>query len=158
MPPPLSDELPAPSDARPTSLTVVGIVGIIFGALGVLCLLGSIGMTFSSMGAANAAMMSQTDMIMGIFNAFVGLLLSMFLIISSIGVLNLRPWSRTMMIVTESVDLIFQLFKLIVGLVYAIPRQLDIMVNHPPPQWTAEQAQAMQSKMPLIKAFSYGVV
>jgi hypothetical protein len=153
-----SDELPPPSDKRPTSLTVVGIVGIIFGALGVLCLLGSIGMTFSSMGAANAAMMSQTDMIIGVFNAFVGLILSTFVIIGSIGVLNLRPWSRVMMIVTEAVDLIFQLFKFIVGIVYAIPKQLDMMVNHPPPQWNAEQVQAMQSKMGLIKAFSYGVV
>jgi hypothetical protein len=102
--------------------------------------------------------MSQTDMILGVFNAFIGLMLSTFLIIGSIGVLNLRPWSRIMMIVTEAVDLIFQLFKLILGIVYSIPKQLDMIVNHPPPQWNAEQVEAMHSKLGIIKAFSYGLV
>src|SRR5205823_1782796 len=98
MSPPPENELPLETPRRPTSLTVVSIIGIAMGALGITCIGG--GATFS---------LIRTDptmehapawfMVSNLAVIVVSVMISMFILIGSVGLLNLRPWARTMMLV-----------------------------------------------------------
>ena len=155
-PPPNEDPMIIPT--RPKSLTWVGVVGIILGSLATLCLVGSIAMTQVGPGAIAAERMSPTDIILSISNALIGLCLSTMLIVGAIALLGLRPWSRTLMIVVEAADLIFQIFKFIVGLVHDVPQKLDMLLHNPPPEWPTAKVQQIQSMMGFIRIWSYGVL
>jgi hypothetical protein len=129
---------------RPQSLTVVAIIGLAFGILGVFCLAGSL--VISELKApTDITQISGLDLILQISCAVVGMLLSTMLIIAAIAALNLRTWSRGMLIVVCAVDLIFQTFKLVLAFVYSIPHSLEMMKTHPQPNVTPQQMQMMMS-------------
>jgi hypothetical protein len=143
---------------RPRSLTVIGVLGIIFGAGGVFCLCLGLAGNLVKLGPQQPQFqLPMVDMILGIASAVVGLLISLMLIIGCVGTLNLKPWSRGLMIVIAGVDLIFEFFRLIVGIVHTIPMTMDMLQNHMPPDTPADQVQKIQSMMPVIKGFSYGM-
>src|SRR5437016_5527431 len=105
-PPP--EEFPQPllPAKRPASLTFIGIIGIIFGAAGIICVGGLT--TFSLIkGDPTMEQAPQAMMMLNIALVVIGVLLSLFWLIGSIGLLSLRAWSRTMMIIIAWVDLIF---------------------------------------------------
>jgi hypothetical protein len=145
MPPPGFEPIPYYlPPARPQSLTIVSIVGLIFGILGVFCLAGLL--VISELKTpTDITQISITDLILQISSAVVGMLLSTMLIIACIGALNLRPWSRVLLIVVSVVDVIFQIFKLALGFVYSIPHQMELMKNHPKPGVTPQQMEIIMS-------------
>ena len=64
----------------------------------------------------------------------VSVIISMFLLFGSIGLLNLKPWARTMMLVFGGVDLIYDIAKLI--FTFAIlPTMVKLFETYPPPNF-----------------------
>src|SRR5437016_4767411 len=78
--------------ARPTSVTVISVLGIIFGALGCLCIV--IGMGWQAASGQQQGG-SEAMKMFGIVSGIAGLVLSIVLLIGSIGALSLRPWARS---------------------------------------------------------------
>ena len=120
----------APAAAtRPTSVTVLASIGIVLGALGVLC---------KPAGAMINLMvkMPQPNPIMDTFrndpairaftigNAATGTLLSALLLLSSLGSLALKPWARMGMLAYGSLAVLMTIIGQLVGL-FLIGPQLE---------------------------------
>jgi hypothetical protein len=92
VPPALNTPAPSqPSDQRPTSVTVFGILNIVFGSLGLLCSpFGFIGV-FTLPDTFNPTLLYKGWLL---FSAFIGLALSVWLLSMGIGLLNLKRWAR----------------------------------------------------------------
>jgi hypothetical protein len=128
--PPLSYQSPTvyPQEPqKPAFLTVMAILGIVFGGLGVLCVgggeLANVFMLFhSTISPAVAAQPVATkivNLVIGLF-AFV---LSGILLWGSIGAINLKPAARQLMLRWAVVDIIFDFLRLAIGLLmlYLMP-------------------------------------
>src|SRR4051794_38234580 len=95
-PPPESEQPFSEPSARPTSLTVMAIIGIVFGCLGVICIGGAT--TVSLIREDPTTQFAPKAMlVMNIGFTVAGVLLSMMILIGSIGLVTLRTWSRPMM-------------------------------------------------------------
>jgi hypothetical protein len=116
---------------RPRSVTVVSILGIIFGALGCVCLVGSFVMSMTMGNAQQNAQMAPELMTFGIITGVAGLVLSIVLLFGSIGALGLKPWARQTLIAFAIVDLMYDVAKLVLNMVWAIPRMEPIWRNAP---------------------------
>jgi hypothetical protein len=102
-PPPPVEYAPPSESPRPTSVTVIAIIGLVVGGLGLLC---------KPLGVAMQLLMPmpQPNPVMDVFrndpairafaigNAVTGTLLSLLLLMSAIGSLALKPWARTGML------------------------------------------------------------
>jgi hypothetical protein len=117
---------------RPRSVTVVAILGIIFGALGCTCILGSVALSLA-MGNAQeqAAQMPSELMTFGVITGIAGVVLSIVLLIGSIGALRLRPWARSMLLAFAAVDLMYDVGKLVLNLIWFVPRMEPVWRNSP---------------------------
>lgn len=131
MSPPPENEPPLGVSRRPTSLTVISIMGIVIGALGVSCVGGmaTIGMMRTDPTMEHAP---PWFLMLNIGMTTVSVIISMLLLIGSIGLLNLKSWARTMMLVLAWVDLIFDTGKLIVSLA-VLPALMRLFETYPPP-------------------------
>lgn len=112
---------------RPTSATVLSIIGIVLGSLWIL--LGAMGalqlFAFSFIGGAFGRSMSGFQSVLQI-RALEGIaagLIGVGLLIASIALLRLAGWARRGMILVAIVDMAFILLKLIVELAWSIPMQ-----------------------------------
>src|SRR5437762_9760393 len=122
---PAPEESPLVTNTRPTSLTVVGVMGIIFGAGGILCVGGLL--TYGLIkGDPNMEHAPRAMIMANIGLTVIGVVLSLFLLIGCIGLLNLRAWSRSFMVVWASVDLIFDAAKFAVCVFYILPDMMEL--------------------------------
>lgn len=150
---PAPEELPAVLNTRPTSLTVLGVLGIIFGAAGILCVGGLLAYGLIK-GDPNMEHAPPTMMMVNIGLTAIGVVLSLFLMIGSIGLLNLRPWSRSLMLVWAWVDLIFDAAKFAICVFYILPIIMELFQTYPPPGVTPQV-------MPMVRIASiaqWGVI
>src|SRR3954471_14263372 len=131
---------------RPASLTVIGVLGIIIGVMGVMCVGGmaTYGMIKGDPNMQNAP---KAFIIANLAMTAMSVMLSMFLIIGCVGLVTLRPWSRPMMLVFAGVDLIYDIVKFIVCIVYLLPLIMDMFTNNPPPNIKPEM-------LPIIRTWS----
>ena len=113
--PPAYDPLPAyeqPLKDRPTSVTVLSIIGIIWAIINLLCGGLSLAGTLLSMSGGRSLFgppvnmphwMTVTSLIAGLL----GIAISAMLMIGSIASLYLRPWARTLVMAWSIVTLLF---------------------------------------------------
>ena len=125
--PPLSyasANIPVPS-RRPTALTVLAIIGIVFGAMGVLCVgLSELFLLFTLVNPNLPPQFRAQPVEHRIINfvmGFGGLVLSAILLGGSIGSLNLKPVARRVMVGWAMADIIFDLLRLLVALLILLP-------------------------------------
>ncbi len=85
------DRLEYHPEMRPTSVTVLGILNIVFGGLGILCTPGSLIAGFVIPNAMNTTPVAKAWLLIG---SFVGFLCSFLLLIVGIGLLNMKRWAR----------------------------------------------------------------
>ena len=114
-PPPADAPIPV-EPKRPAALTAICVIGIIFGAMGVLCV--CFGLVGALMNGQQQQMMmhaSMTQMMLQIATSVFGIVVSTFLLIACIGAMSLRPWSAMMMVVVNVINLILETFKFVVG-------------------------------------------
>jgi len=149
---------------RPTSVVVLGILNIIFGSLGLVCVVCAgfgllVGSSLTNLGPPGAqnqpnALDQQkflADHVTGYVpieatRAVIGLVLAALLLASGIGLLKMRSWARLAGLVYGGVEVIL----LIAGLLYSI-----FVLNPAFADYYAEQAKKNPTPMPFT--FSVGV-
>jgi len=139
-----------PAPQRPTAVTVIAIIGIILGALGVLCMGAGLvmtitGKTFGASGqAAELPAPAKTASIaLGIGSVILwGLLLA-----GSVGALMLQEWARKLLIGVSVVDLVFGIAKLAVNIILILPATLEMMQQNAPPNQPANMVPIMRGTM-----------
>jgi hypothetical protein len=113
-----------PPSNRPTAVTVLAIIGIVFGALGVLCIgSGDVMLMFSFMSANLNQGFAGQSMGLRLLGLFVGVLslgLSGVLLWASIASLGLKPFARRLMIGWALADIAFDAANLVYKLLIQI--------------------------------------
>lgn len=133
----------APMPARPGSISVMSIVAIVFGSLGLLC--GAFGLVFQlaalAMGGRNPFMPTappMNDTAVAAYTAVAGVIslgLLGMLLAGGIGGLKLRPWARRMMIRWSIIVIVLSTIHLVIALVWVNPvaarytRQMQLQIN-----------------------------
>jgi hypothetical protein len=112
----------------------VAIIGIIYGALGILC--DGWGMIASLLSGAapqsNQPFQMPPDVVAyNATTAAIGFLLSLLVLIGSIGALRLRPWARTLLIAFAVLDILFDVAKFVITLTWAGPKIQRMFAEHP---------------------------
>jgi hypothetical protein len=128
--PPLSYQSPTvypQQPQKPAFLTVMAVLGIVFGGLGVLCVGGgeiaNVFMLFHSrispVMAAQPVATKIVNLVIGLF----GFVLSGILLWGSIGAINLKPAARQLLLGWAVVDVIFDFLRMAIGLLmfYLMP-------------------------------------
>jgi hypothetical protein len=140
-PPPLAWQSPPAALAystpyaspRPTAVTVLAILGIIFAAFWILAALGSIFtlvFTATMMRKLTSGMPGYDGIIqVQALQGIAGGLLGTALLTVAIGCLRLSPWARRGMVIVAIVTLVYVAAKLIVTLVWTIPYQQQMMTT-----------------------------
>lgn len=127
---------------RPTSVTVIAILAIIWGSLHVLAMLCTIPQYLGVNLAPNPAMDGiRKDPVLlsvSIFNMAIGLLLGVLVLACGIGALSLKPWSRIWMIRYAVIYFFFAIVSTVFNLLFIQPRM----------------EQAMQTAMPANSPFN----
>ena len=131
---------------RPTSVTVLAILGIIFGALGVLCKPLSLAAIFIPQPGPNPAVEMQKEMMgFNLANVAVGTAVSVLLLAASIACLSLKPWARKGMLTYAGIAIVLTIVGGVITFVWMLPRiqemQRQMMAQQtaggagaPPPQ------------------------
>ena len=108
---------------RPTSVTVLAIIGIVFGGLGLLCKPLSFAALFMPQPVPNPAVQMQKDMMaFNVGNAAIGTLVSALLLASSIGCLSLKPWARKGMLTYAGLAIVLTIAGGIITMVWMLPK------------------------------------
>jgi hypothetical protein len=111
---------------RPTSVTVLAIIGIIFGGLGVLCKpLGVVALFIPQPGPNPVLDMQRSMMVWNVANAMVGTLVSVLLLASAIGSLSLKPWARKGMLAYAGLALVLTVVGGVVTMVWIMPKMQE---------------------------------
>jgi hypothetical protein len=110
---------------RPTAVLVLGILGIVFGALGVLCT--GFGLVASIAAMTNPHLRinggaAQSPAVWQVALGFAGIILSGVLLFASIGALSLKPLARKVLIGLAVVDIAFGLIRLALTIFIVLPR------------------------------------
>jgi hypothetical protein len=127
--------IPMPSN-RPTILTVLAILGIVFGGLGVLCI--GFSDIFQLLSLLNPHMMPATaaqpipQKSVGLVMGVISLALCVVLLIGSIGAINLKPASRRLLVGWALADIAFDLARLLIVLVFFLPATANSPVFQQP--------------------------
>ena len=119
----------------PTSVMVVSILGIIYGAVIVLGAPCGIFLTFHPLTpnpAADALAKDSGYVITVVISSAINFCLGLLLLASSIGSLKLKPWARLGMNVYAVVYVITNFVGTIVAFVFVMPKMADAMANMPP--------------------------
>jgi hypothetical protein len=147
-----------PPSPRPTALSVIAIIGIVYAVLTLLChsygLIASMimqngGMTWaatqqttvstpttttsSTTQFAFAAPHDPTTMAIQVGSAIIGLVLSLFLLAGSVGALYLKSIARLTLIVYALLTLVFALARMLVTLFIVTPKMQQLLANQPMP-------------------------
>ena len=111
---------------RPTAVTVLAIIGIIFGGLGVLCKpLGVVALFIPQPGPNPMLDMQRSMMVWNVANAVVGTLVSVLLLASSIGSLSLKPWARKGMLAYAGLALVLTVVGGVVTMIWIMPKMQE---------------------------------
>jgi len=112
---------------RPTSVTTLAIIGIIFGGLGVLCKPAILAFSFMPQPANNPAVAMQKQMMTwNIVNTAVGTAISALLLAAAVGSLSLKPWARKGMLSYAAVAVVMNVVGLVVALVWVVPMMHEV--------------------------------
>ena len=120
-PPPVDYAAPPADAPRPTSVTVLASLGIVFGTLGMLCKpAGAMMNLMVKLPQPNPMMdLFRNDPALRAFmigNAATGTLLSLLLVLSSLGSLALKPWARAGMLAYAALAVVMTLIGQMMGL------------------------------------------
>ncbi len=109
---------------RPTSVTVFGVLNIIFGSLGILCTPLSMVTLFSPGASQNPVLKIMQDnpvfRIWMITAAILGVIAAIVLLAAGIGLLRLRPWARTLSIGYGVYAIVAGLIGMVFNVIYVI--------------------------------------
>jgi hypothetical protein len=122
-----------PPANRPIAVVAMAVINFVFGGLAICCC-GCFGMVFLLLPAfanrlpKDAANM-QVDMLLelpayralNVASAFLGVAMALFLVISTSGLLAMRPWGRFGCIAYAVLQIIIQMAEFIVGLLFMGP-------------------------------------
>jgi hypothetical protein len=130
---------PAGESPRPTSVTVLAAIGIVIGSLGLLCKpAGTAMQLLIKLPQPNPVFdLFQNDPALRNFligNAVTGTLLSLLLLMSSLGSLRLKPWARTGMLAYAFLAILMTLVGQAVGLFIIGPQVEQVMRQSGMPQ------------------------
>jgi len=125
----------SPSSARPGAVTVMSILAIIFGSLGVLCGLTALAsqLAMLAMGGRNPftpnmPVMNNTGVVAyGAVAGVVRLLFSAVLLAGGIGALKLRPWARRALIWWSFALIVWATINLAIVLAWVNPITADFV-------------------------------
>jgi hypothetical protein len=115
---------------RPKSVTVISIFGIIFGALGCVCIIGVSAWSFAMQGEQREQM-SSSMLVFGIITGVAGLVLSIVLLVGSIAALGMKRWARSALMGFAVVDLMYDVAKLVICVVWILPMMEPMFRNNP---------------------------
>jgi hypothetical protein len=139
---------------RPTSVTSVAIIGIIFGIAGILCIGGSMIWSIAMQGSAQAQKMQMQQTpemrVFGYVTGGIGFLLSLIVLLGSIGALSLRPWARKLLIGYAVADLIYDTVKLFLVLQWMGPIIVHQMERMPAQQGVDSKKMAEIGKWSML--------
>jgi hypothetical protein len=114
-----------PPIPRPTMLTVLAVLGIVFGGMGVLCL--GFNTLFSLFAFTNPALtrgvqsQPMTMRVYGLLITLCALVLAGVLLFASIGCLALKPMARGAIVAWSVVDIAFDVLRMLLSLFVFIP-------------------------------------
>ena len=116
---------PPAESPRPTSITVLAIIGIVFGAGGLLCKPLSLAMFVGPMPAPNPVVdVFKNDSFLRlwmILNVGIGWIMSLLLLLSAVGSLRLKDWGRTGMLAYAGLAALLTIVTQVVGVVAVSP-------------------------------------
>jgi len=127
---------------RPTAVTVIAVIGIVFAILGICCggfgLLGN-AMTESMMAASPASEQDISRQMMNIpgmdrytlFSSVITIILGFLLIIGSIGSLMMAGWARGLMVFYAMFAIVANIGSTIIYFAMFLPEQQKIAANNP---------------------------
>lgn len=117
-------QIPMPP-RRPTSVTVLAIIGIIFGALGVLCTPLGLIPYFMDFGQPNPVIDAIKENKFAFFwtigSSILGILLAVILLAGSIGSLKLAPWARSAMLAYAAMAVVMSLAGTVISVTVITP-------------------------------------
>lgn len=131
--PSFGPDVPLPVDVRerPGAVTALAIIGIVFGALGVLCKPLGVLMYFVNYGTANPAIdvvkHDDTLFIWTIASTTVGWFLSILLLSCSIAALSLKEWARQGLLTWSVIDIVLSIVTAVVNAKYVGPAITEAM-------------------------------
>jgi hypothetical protein len=138
------ESAPVGGSSRPTVVTVLAIIAIVLGALGVACKPTNVLFYFVSFGAGNPVldkMKADNAMFMYSLAAVsVSWLMSIVLLACGIGMLSLREWSRQGLIAWSALTIVIDFITQIVNWVWVMPRMKGYTGNTPNPYGGLTQA------------------
>ena len=118
--------------ARPVVVSVLAIIGIVFGSLGLLCggagLLSAVAMTVLKTKIVANTPVQPVQIALGV----VSFLLSGMLLIASIGSLSLKAQSRQLMVFWALVDIVYDTAKLGITLMFIVPSTTQALAASTP--------------------------
>ncbi len=125
-----------PTNPRPTSVTVLAIIGIIWAAILLLCNgFAMIGLVMMQSGLPNPMfdeIRSNTFVwLVQIIVPVVGLINAVALMAGSIGALGLKPWGRSLMVIYAVVAIVIGLLNTVVTIVFLNPVMQRAIANDP---------------------------
>lgn len=130
--PPQYTSTPLP-DERPTAVTVIGIINIIFGALGLTCLCISLVTMFMPQPYEQSAALRG----FGILNLVISLALSGALLASGIGLMSRSAWARMLAIRWAIANLVWSVISLVASIAWVMPETMAAMADRMPPEQAA---------------------
>lgn len=132
---------------KPTSVMVLGILGIVFGSLSVICLpfqfIAAFGGNAMRMGAAASSTYTPTPVMHGwtIISTLIALPMAFALLAGGIGSVTLRQWARKLMVAYAAFSIVFILLSIVMSILIVIPETIRAMnaaaaaSPTPPPAW-----------------------
>jgi hypothetical protein len=120
----LTPDYPGPRE-RPTSVTVIAVLAIVFGGLGLLCTPFSVLRYFTNIGGHSPLVeaVRARPVLLGwtLFASCTGLLFSLVLVIAGIGALSLKRWARILLIAEATASILFGLLNTALTMVAIFP-------------------------------------
>jgi hypothetical protein len=117
-------QIPIPP-SRPTSVTVLAIIGIVFGALGVLCTPFGLLPYFVDFGQPNPVVDGIKANKLAFFwtmgSSILGILLAVILLAGSIGSLKLAAWARSVMLAYGAMAIVLTLAGAVINFTTIMP-------------------------------------
>ena len=132
---PYYSPLPPPPKLRPTSVTVMAVIGIIFGAIGVACSPFALVPYFVQMGPPNPVIdaVKSDPVLFGwmVVAMAIHIPLSIVLLAGSIGALNLKLWARKALLFWSVAAIVMNVIGMIVNLTLMFPKLSAIQGQNP---------------------------
>jgi hypothetical protein len=131
----------------PASVKVISILGIIWGAIGILGLVGSLVLIFVHIGPPNPMLDALNKdpfyIAFSLVVEMIGIFKALLLIGSSVGSLSLKPWARPGMLVYAWVAIVQVVVGAIINMAYVFPKMMAAIPASTPPALRASMQAGM---------------